>query len=109
MDFKQLEAFVYVVKLKSFSKTAEKLYLTPAHHQRPHQLFGERTGGSAHCPFGQRKPSPLRRAKSLYEYAQDMLTLRDNALSAFKTSAAMSAAPCASRHLLCPANTCYLR
>ena len=29
MDFKQLEAFVYVVKLKSFSKAAQRIYLTP--------------------------------------------------------------------------------
>ena len=28
MDFKQLEAFVYVVKLKSFSKAAQRIYLT---------------------------------------------------------------------------------
>ena len=28
MDFKQLEAFAYVVKLKSFSRAAEQIYLT---------------------------------------------------------------------------------
>ena len=28
MDFKQIEAFVYVVRYKSFSKAADALYLT---------------------------------------------------------------------------------
>ena len=83
MDFKQLEAFVYVVKLKSFSKTAEKLYLTQPTISA-HISSLEKELGVQLIVRSAKEALPSEEGKVLYEYAQDMLTLRDNALSAFQ-------------------------
>ncbi|MDL2254048.1 LysR family transcriptional regulator [Ruminococcaceae bacterium OttesenSCG-928-I18] len=79
MDFKQLEAFAYVVDFGSFSKAAEKLHLTqPTVSAHISSLESEletqlivRTSKSAY-------PSDV--GKLLYEYASDMLSLRENAI-----------------------------
>lgn len=80
MEFKQLEAFVQVVKLGSFSKAAKKLYLTQptisAHIsslekeldtrlivRTPKEAFASETG------------------RILYEYAQRILDMRDAAIA----------------------------
>lgn len=80
MDFKQLEAFVQVVRLGSFSKAAKALYLTQptvsAHVSGLEQELGtsllRRTSQGA---------LPTREGKILCGYAQEMLALRERAVS----------------------------
>lgn len=83
MDFKQLEAFVNVVDLKSFSKTAEKLYLTQPTISA-HISSLEKELGVQLVVRSAKEALPSEEGKILYEYAQDMLALRDNALSAMQ-------------------------
>ena len=80
MDFKQLEAFAKVVDLGSFSKAAEKLHLTqPTVSAHVSTLESEletqlivRTSKAAY---------PSETGKLLYEYASDMLSLRESAIA----------------------------
>lgn len=68
MDFKQLEAFVYVVKLKSFSKTAEKLYLTQPTISA-HISSLEKELGVQLIVRSAKEALPSEEGKVLYEYA----------------------------------------
>lgn len=81
MDFKQLEAFACVVRLGSFSRAAERLFLTQptisAHIKSLEQELG--------TPVLVRTPKaaqPTEKGKLLYDYALDMLSLRDQARAA---------------------------
>ena len=83
MDFKQLEAFVYVVKLKSFSKAAQRIYLTQptisAHiSSLEHEL------DTKLLERGTRSVYPTKPGSILYQYAVKMLKLRDDACCAVK-------------------------
>ncbi len=78
MDFRQLETFVEVVKLKSFSKAAEKLYLTqPTVTNHIQNLENEL--GTLLLNRTERKITPTKAGNILYKYAIDILNIRDMA------------------------------
>ena len=83
MDFKQLEAFAYVVKLKSFSKAAQQIYLTQptisAHIRSLEQELDTRL-----LERGTRTVYPTRTGSILYSYAEKMLNLREEAVCAVR-------------------------
>jgi DNA-binding transcriptional LysR family regulator len=79
VDFKQIEAFVYVVKYKSFSKAADAIYLTQptvsAHVSSLENELGikliDRSGKDIYLS---------KAGKLFYEYAINMLNSRDHAV-----------------------------
>lgn len=83
MDFRQIEAFVNVVKYKSFSRAADALYLTQptisTHISSLEKELGvqliDRTGKEA---------SPTRDGKELFPYAMELLNTRDHAINALQ-------------------------
>ena len=81
MDFKQLEAFVCVADLGNFSKAAEKLHLTqPTISTHIQSLEYE-----LNAQLIVRSPKnayPTKVGKQLYDYAANMLLLRENAIAA---------------------------
>ena len=83
MDFKQLEAFVYVVKLKSFSKAAQRIYLTQPTISA-HISSLERELDTRLLERGTRSVYPTKPGSILYQYAVKMLKLRDDACCAVK-------------------------
>jgi len=83
MDLKQLEAFVYVIKLRSFSKTAEKLYLTQPTISA-HIASLERELGVKLIVRTTKEVYPSGAGQVLFQYAQDMLNLRESAMSAIR-------------------------
>lgn len=78
LDFRQLETFIQVVKLKSFSKAAQQLYLTQptitSHIQNLESELGtillNRSGKSI---------SPTGAGKLLYKYALNIINMRNMA------------------------------
>ena len=75
MDFKQLEAFVYVVKLKSFSKAAQRIYLTqPTISAHINSL--EKELDTKLIERGTKYVYPTKPGSILYQYAIKMLNLR---------------------------------
>lgn len=96
MDIRQLEVFLTVIEYHSFSKAAEKLYLTQptvsAHIGSLEKELGTRL--IVRSPNG---AFPTEDGALLKEYANDILALHDNALNWFKsrhedTTAAISIA-----------------
>ncbi len=86
MDFKQLEAFVYVVRSGSFSKAAEKLYLTqPTISAHIGSL--EKELGAQLLVRSAKEAYPTQTGSALYEHAVRMLAMRDDALRTCKNSA----------------------
>ncbi len=83
MDFKQLEAFAFVVDSGSFSKAAEKLHLTqPTISAHIQSLEGELDAQLiVRTP---RKAYPTDTGALLYTYVADMLALRENAIAVCK-------------------------
>ncbi len=83
MDMKQLEAFVKVVELQSFSRAAESLYLTQptistrivSLEQELNTKFLERTT---------KKVTVTSAGEKLYEYAKKILTLKEEIYEAFE-------------------------
>ena len=72
MDFKQLEAFVYVVKLKSFSKAAQRIYLTqPTISAHINSL--EKELDTKLIERGTKYVYPTKPGSILYQYAIKML------------------------------------
>ena len=83
MDFKQLEAFVYVVKLKSFSKAAQRIYLTqPTISAHINSL--EKELDTKLIERGTKYVYPTKPGSILYQYAVKMLNLRDDACCSVK-------------------------
>lgn len=83
MDFRQIEAFVNVVKHKSFSRAADALYLTQptisTHISSLEKELGvqliDRTGKEA---------GPTREGNELFPYAMELLNTRDHAVNALQ-------------------------
>ena len=83
MDFKQLEAFVYVVKLKSFSKAAQRIYLTqPTISAHINSL--EKELDTKLIERGTKYVYPTKPGSILYQYAVKMLNLREDAVCSVK-------------------------
>jgi len=83
MDFKQLEAFTHVVRLGSFSRAAEALFLTQP-TVSAHIATLERELGTSLIVRGGKTAQPTDVGRTLYDYALHILTLRDQALAACK-------------------------
>lgn len=86
MNFKQLEAFVNVVKYKSFSKAAEEIYLSQptisAHIGALEDEFGTKL-----IIRSTKEVYPSRTGEIFYEHAVEMLKMRDKAKIAVKSCA----------------------
>ena len=83
MEFKQLEAFASVVRLGSFSRAAEALFLTQP-TVSAHVMALERELGVKLVARLAKGAAPTETGKILYEYAQSMLSLRDDAVEKCK-------------------------
>ncbi len=82
MDLKQLDVFVQVVNERSFSKAAQKLYLTqPTVSAHIKSLENELQSKLFLRTY--KEVLPTESGLLLYDYARDMLQLRDNALRLF--------------------------
>ncbi len=80
MDFKQLESFVTIAKVKSFSKAAEKLFLTqPTISNHIHNL--EKELGTALFNRTNKNISLTNAGEILFKYAVSILNKRDHAFS----------------------------
>ena len=78
MDFKQLESFVTIAKLKSFSKAADKLYLTqPTISNHIHLL--EKELGTILFNRTNKNITLTRAGDILYEYAISILNKKEHA------------------------------
>ena len=78
MEFNQLESFINVVNLKSFSKTAEKLFLTQPTVSNNVQSL-EKELGTVLINRNNKKISVTEEGELLYSYAVNMLNMRDQA------------------------------
>lgn len=89
MDFKQLEAFVYVVKLNSFSKAADCLYLSqPTISAQISSL--EKELESQLLIRSTKEIYPTKVGKELYNQALNILALRDQAVQCVKSASSNS-------------------
>lgn len=79
MDFKQLETFVAVVKLKSFSKAAENLFITQPTVSN-HILNLEKELNTVLINRTNKNVTLTTAGTLLYKYAIDILNKRDNAV-----------------------------
>jgi len=75
MDFKQLESFIEVIKLKSFSKAAEKLYLTQPTITNHIQIL-EKEIGTLLINRSNKELNPTEAGLILYKHALDVLNIR---------------------------------
>lgn len=85
MEIRQLEAFVNVIDNKSFSKTANRLYLAqPTVSGYIADL--EKELGVKLITRTTKEVHPTSMGLVLYRYAQDMLTMHENAIHAIKSA-----------------------
>lgn len=83
MDFKQLEAYVKVIELSSFSKAAEAIYLSqPSVSSYINSL--EKELGTTLINRSTKELSPTLAGKIFYENAKDILAQRSNAVERLK-------------------------
>ncbi|MDD4504445.1 MAG: LysR family transcriptional regulator, partial [Clostridiaceae bacterium] len=79
MDFRQIEAFVYVVRFRSFSKAADAIYLTqPTVSSHINTL--EKELGIKLIDRSGKNVEPTSAGKIFYEYANNLINIRDNAI-----------------------------
>jgi len=79
MDFKQIEAFIHVVRHKSFSKAADAIYLTqPTISAHISSLENEL--GIKLLDRSSRVIHPTKAGKIFYEYAVNLVNTRDEAI-----------------------------
>jgi len=79
MEFKQLEAYISVVKNRSFSKAAEELFLTqPGISSSISSLENEL--GVVLLDRGAKETRPTKEGRNFYGYALNILNARDRAL-----------------------------
>ena len=79
MDFRQIEAFVYVVRHKSFSKAADAIYLTqPTISSHISSLENEI--GTKLVDRSGKEITPTEAGKMFYEFANNLINIRDNAV-----------------------------
>lgn len=90
MDFKELEAFVWAVRLGSFRKAATRLHLTqPSISERISRL--ETTVGELLLERSARPIQPTMRGREFFMHAERMLHQRDEAMKLFDSEEAFSA------------------
>lgn len=83
MDYKQIEAFVYVVRHKSFSKAADAIYLTQP-TVSAHISSLENELGIKLIDRSTKEIYPTAAGKIFFEHAQNLISIRDNAIFALK-------------------------
>lgn len=79
MDLKQLEAFVYVVKLNSFSRAADTIYLSQPTIST-HISTLEKELGTQLLIRSTKEVYPTKAGVAFYTYAQNILAMRDQAI-----------------------------
>ena len=79
MDFKQIEAFVYVVRHKSFSKAADAIYLTQP-TVSAHISSLEKELGTRLIDRSGKNIELTEAGKLFYEHAVNLINIRDNAV-----------------------------
>lgn len=90
LDFKELEAFVWAVRLGSFRKAAVRLHITqPSVSERISRL--ETTVGELLLERSARPVQPTMRGREFFQHAERMLHQRDEALKLFDSEEAFSA------------------
>jgi len=82
MELKQLEAFVNVVELQSFSKAAEKLYLTQPTISA-HIVSLENEFNTKFLDRTTKKVRTTVAGERLYEYAKEMLAIKEELYQGF--------------------------
>lgn len=88
-DFKELEAFVWVVRLGSFRKGATKLHLTqPSISDRINRL--EAAVGESLLERATRPIQPTLRGREFFAHAERLLSGRDEAMRLFQEEGAFS-------------------
>lgn len=85
MDFKQIEAFVNVIKYSSFSKAADALFLTQPTISMHINSLEQELGVTLINRRG-KEVSPTGEGKKLYRYATDMMNTRARAIAAVRNS-----------------------
>lgn len=79
MDFRQIEAFVYVVRYRSFSKAADAIFLTqPTVSSHINTLENEL--GIKLIDRSGKEVEPTSAGKIFYDYANNLINIRDNAV-----------------------------
>ncbi len=79
MDFRQIEAFVYVVRFSSFSRAADAIYLTQP-TVSSHISTLENELGIKLIDRSSKEVEPTSAGKIFYDYANNLLNIRDNAV-----------------------------
>ncbi|NLK35789.1 MAG: LysR family transcriptional regulator [Gracilibacteraceae bacterium] len=79
MDFRQIEAFVYVVRFRSFSKAADAIYLTqPTVSSHISNL--EKELGTKLIDRSGKDVEPTGAGRIFFDYANNLINIRDNAI-----------------------------
>lgn len=87
MDFRQLEAFVKTVELGSFSKAADLLYISQP-SVSVHVRALEKELGTALLTRSSKEVAATKDGRLFYEYAKNILSLRDKAVFELKSRTA---------------------
>lgn len=85
MDFKQIEAFVNVIKYKSFSKAAEATFLTQPTISTHISSLEKELGVTLIDRMG-KESRPTKQGRAFYNYAINLLNTRERAINAMKKS-----------------------
>ena len=92
LDFKELDAFVWAVKLGSFRKAAVRLHITqPSVSERISRL--ESTVGVLLLERSARPVQPTMRGREFFLHAERILHQRDEALKLFDSADNISSTP----------------
>ena len=79
MDFRQIEAFVYVIRYRSFSRAADAIYLTqPTVSSHINSLENEL--GIKLIDRSGKDVEPTKAGRIFYDYANNLINIRDNAV-----------------------------
>lgn len=79
MDFRQIEAFVYVIRYRSFSRAADAIYLTqPTVSSHISSLENEL--GIKLIDRSGKEIEPTKAGKIFYDYANNLINIRDSAV-----------------------------
>ncbi len=85
MDFKQIEAFVNVIKYKSFSKAAEATFLTQPTISTHISSLEKELGVTLIDRMG-KESRPTKQGRAFYNYAINLLHTRERAIDAMENS-----------------------
>lgn len=79
MDFRQIEAFVYVVRYRSFSRAADAIFLTQP-TVSSHISSLEKELGVMLIDRSGKDIEPTKAGKIFYDFANNLINIRDNAI-----------------------------